>query len=370
MPTIGDLSLYFHLPFCRKKCPYCDFYVVTDPSLKTSFLKGILQELFFYSSLLENSRLVSIYLGGGTPSVFPEGCEKILQALSPFIDPSVEITCEVNPEDLSEELVSRLKQAGVNRLSIGVQSFQRPLLNVIKRPFPSVEAIEKAHKTISNLSIDLLYDIPNQTPHLLEKDLKVIEKLPIDHISIYNLTIEENTPFFLEKPQKPSEKVSLGLLHKINSTLKSYGFNRYEISSFAKNGQFSRHTTGYWTGRNYLGLGPSAHSYIDGTRWGNIRSLTPYLSTVEKGVKPVSFTEKSALQTRQPELFALHLRLLAGVDLPAFEKRFSPLKKELKNGIETLLCMQLLAKTNQRIALTEKGALFYDTVLEKLTAHQ
>ncbi len=156
MPTIGDLSLYFHLPFCRKKCPYCDFYVVTDPSLKTSFLKGILQELFFYSSLLENSRLVSIYLGGGTPSVFPEGCEKILQALSPFIDPSVEITCEVNPEDLSEELVSRLKQAGVNRLSIGVQSFQRPLLNVIKRPFPSVEAIEKAHKTISNLSIDKL----------------------------------------------------------------------------------------------------------------------------------------------------------------------------------------------------------------------
>lgn len=330
---------------------------------KEIFLEGILKEIDQKKELIHDREVVSIYFGGGTPSLYPEAAGKILETLSSFsIAKDCEISFETNPEDLKNDLLSSIKSYGINRLSIGVQSFQKSLLDAIKRPEPASDLIEKAYRFIPNLSIDLLYDLPGQTEKLLSQDLITLSKLPISHLSLYDLIIEPHTEFHKKPPKKVSEKEGLLLLNQTVKELKKQGFQRYEITAFAKNGRRSRHNLRYWTGKDYLGFGPSSHSYYEKKRSANLPNILRYHKVLMKGQNPTSFQEILSEKHRQKEQMAVSLRILSGVNIAQFTEEFGSLSKELSYSIEKLIQQKLLVQEGPFLKLTEKGLLHYDTV--------
>lgn len=325
----------------------------------------------------QDKKLVSIYFGGGTPTLF--GAKAIGDLLNvirqdAILDPSCEITIEANPESATPELLSELYQVGINRISIGAQSLDDSSLLTLGREHSAnkaVVAIENSYKAgICNISIDLMYDLPSQTLQSWERTLKQVQKLPITHLSLYNLTIEPHTVFFKNKktlnPLLPNAEESLKMLEMAVDNLETFGLKRYEISAFAKEGFHSRHNTGYWEGRPFIGLGPSAFSYWDKKRFRNVASLSKYHAALTKDESPVDFVENLPYPEDIAELLAIQLRLLKGVDLEAFATRNGQLAKEME---VTLLALQekgWLAKEGERLKLTENGLLFYDSVAEEI----
>lgn len=363
MQTTGKkISLYFHVPFCTKKCPYCHFYVLPNrlsdhKLLGDSFLLHLEKQL----PLIQNHCVTSIYFGGGTPSLFSSG--EILQRLPK--DPDCEVTIEANPEEATLELFERLLQEGFNRLSLGVQSLDDRSLQTLERTHSAKkaqQAILDAKKAgFQNISIDLMYDLPNQTAASWNYTLDQLSSLPIQHLSLYNLTIEPHTAFHKRKVSQPSSELSLQFLHSALAKLENMGLKRYEISAFAKEGFESRHNTGYWTGRPFLGFGPSAFSYWEGERFRNTANLRKYLDALKNGSEPVDFREKLPYPQNVKELFAVQIRLREGVDPSSFD-----LPPETFKSLDKLQSLRLIEKKNARIYLTESGLIFYDSVAEEL----
>lgn len=375
----NEVSLYIHVPFCTKKCPYCHFFV--QPNTQNSqeiFLSSLEKEWYLRSPLLEGKKIVSIYFGGGTPSLLPaKEIEKILNLIRSgpaLLSPSSEITLEANPENVTLASMQEFSKAGINRVSVGVQSFDDSLLKILGRTHDSgkakaaLEAIMQAGLT--NLSIDLMYELPHQTVASWEKSLLEVKNLPITHLSLYNLVFEPGTSFHkkskLLSPALPSEEESLQMLNLAVTHLESFDLKRYEISAFAKSGFQSLHNTGYWTGRPFLGLGPSAFSYWEGKRFRNIPHLKKYEEALLLNAYPEDFEEKLLFDDKQKELLAVELRLLKGVDLALFQEKTGTLSPSLESSIQNLLSKNWLNKKDSHLSLSEEGLLFYDSVASEL----
>ncbi|MCB1073419.1 MAG: radical SAM family heme chaperone HemW [Chlamydiia bacterium] len=354
-------SLYFHFPFCTRKCPYCHFYVIPNRNHEP-FLKALLKEWEMRLPQIEDKEIASLYFGGGTPTLFVEGIEAILKRTS-----APEITVETNPEDVTLPLMEKLHNLGVNRVSIGVQSLNNPLLKHLGRSHTAQKAIDAIEITrragIENITIDLMYELPYQTLETWEETVDKACSLPITHLSLYNLTFEPHTVFKKKekelRPQLPDEETATAMLNNAIIRFEKAGLKRYEISAFARNNQISVHNSGYWTGRPFLGYGPSAFSFFNGKRFRNICHMNHYIKKLNEGSFPIDFEEELPPLRSLHEKLAIGLRLTEGISLPNIPLSTQKLLQELdREG--------WLTYHADHAKLTEKGTLFYDTVAEKI----
>ncbi|MFI5344633.1 MAG: radical SAM family heme chaperone HemW, partial [Chlamydiales bacterium] len=355
------------------------FYVIPDKeSHQNRLLEALQWEWKQYLPLLQGKTLSTIYFGGGTPSLFgPERLDQLLQLIgnSPIqLSKEVEITLEANPERIKLPLMREYAKAGVNRVSMGIQTLDADLLHLLGRLHGPEEAKQAVFTVveagIDNLSIDLMYDLPKQTLQHWEQTLDQIKELPITHLSLYNLTIEPHTVFFKKQaqlnPLLPDAETSMQMYKMAIERLEAMGLMAYEISAFAKPGFFSRHNTGYWTGRPFLGLGPSAFSYWEGSRFRNVAHLNQYYEALEKGGSPIDFEEKLGVEASRRELFVIRLRLRCGVSLNEFENRYGPLEEETRDKIKQFVREGLLSFHEDQLGLTWQGMLCYDSIAAEL----
>lgn len=378
MVTTNEVSLYVHLPFCKRKCPYCHFFVLPDKRIyKDALHTGLLAEWRLRRHLLAGRRLVSLYFGGGTPSLYPlHYLQELIDIFTGEMDisPTLEITLEANPEELSPQYLQSLAKSGVNRLSLGVQSLSPRLLKILGRHHSDQQAIQAIHTAqahgIDNISIDLMYDLPTQTLDEWQETLHIASTLPITHLSLYNLTIEPHTAFYKYRDtlmkDLPHEELSQKMYESALAILPAKGLIPYEISAFAKDNKISIHNTGYWTGRPFLGLGPSAFSYFGGHRLRNKASLTHYTRCLQQGTLPIDLDDHLEEDDRKKELLILALRLAQGLSLTTFQEQYGPLSQETLRNLQELGNAGLLSKENSHIALTARGRLLYDTVATHL----
>lgn len=319
---------------------------------------------------LQDRKIVSVYFGGGTPSLF--GPERI-EALSLDLG-GIEVTLEANPEEISSELMRSYREVGINRVSIGVQSLSDPLLKTLSRTHGAQTAIDAVYHTkeagIENISIDLMYELPGQSLRAWEETLDRACELPITHLSLYNLTIEPKTVFFKRQkqlqPLLPDAETSRMMYEMAVEKFEATGLKQYEVSAFARNEKRSVHNTGYWLGRPFLGLGPSAFSYWNHQRFRNVAHLGKYLSKLKEGLSPRDFSEELDPAARRRELLAIGLRLCEGVRLSAFQKFHGILDQEVLNQLKELEQLGLVVFEEDFVRLTQRGRLFYDTVAETI----
>lgn len=373
-----EISLYFHIPFCTRKCDYCHFYVLPDQEAnKDKLLEGFKLEWQRLFPLIQSKKLKTIYFGGGTPSLFgPSRLDAVLQLVTQKLCTSeqLEITLEANPENISLDLMKDYRSAGINRVSIGIQTLDDRLLQLLGRLHKADTALRAVHQTaeagIHNISIDLMYDLPKQTLQHWETTLASVRSLPITHLSLYNLTIEPHTLFFKKqatlKQMLPDEEASLSMYLKAVEELEIQGLKRYEISAFAMPGYESKHNVGYWMARPFLGLGPSAFSYWEGSRFRNISHLNRYCQFLIEGQSPVDFHETLDPVAHLRELLTIQLRLCQGVSLSEFQETHGQLDKETYQTMQSLIAEGFLEIKANRLFLTPRGILFYDTVASEL----
>jgi len=364
-----DISLYFHIPFCTKKCPYCHFYVIPNQARHRALLRdGFALEWAMQKELLEgtDARIVSIYFGGGTPTLFEvDAIGAILEWCGP-LPADCEITIEANPEDASPALFESLRKVGINRISFGVQSLDDRSLAILERAHSAIQAkkaIESAASMgLSNISIDLMYDLPDQTESSWRYTLNQLRDLPIQHLSLYNLTIEPHTSFYKRKNSLllPKPETSLRLLSEAVATLETLGLARYEISAFAKPGYQSKHNMGYWTFRPFLGFGPSAFSYWCGERFQNVPNLHRYIGALKEKRSPVHFRETLPYPHNLREQIAVGLRLKQGCPIP------ENTPQDTKDVLNRLKQEGLLRQKEENIFLTDRGQLLYDSVATEI----
>ncbi len=374
VPT-KEISLYFHIPFCTKKCPYCHFYVVPDKQeYKDLLLHALKLEWARWSPQFNDKKIVSVYFGGGTPFLFGAKAIQTILDWIPLSSPC-EITLEANPENVTLEAMQAYKLAGINRVSMGVQSLDDSSLQILGRKHSAETAIQAILNTersgISNISIDLMYELPHQTLTSWENTLRQVGRLPITHLSLYNLTIEPHTVFFKYRqklqPHIPQQEESLQMLDRAVASLREMGLKRYEISAFAKEGFHSIHNTGYWLARPFIGFGPSAFSYWDQKRFRNIANLNKYATLLEQGKPPIDFEEKLPMPDALLELFAIALRMVKGVHLPSFLETHGQLPPSFFTALHHVEQKGWLnISPDQTVTLTPQGLLFYDSVAEEL----
>lgn len=378
-PHTDAISLYFHVPFCTHKCGYCHFYVIPNKEPhKKLYMESLEKEWLLRAPELKNKKIISIYFGGGTPSLLgAEYLHKILHWVQRDVDfdkLQTEITLEANPENVTSASMHEYAQAGVNRVSLGIQTLNDSLLKTLERTHNGEKAIQAVYDTrdagIFNITVDLMYDLPRQTLPIWQDTLSKIHELPIQHLSLYNLTIEPHTTFFKHqdqlKKQLPDPEMSLKMYEMAQEMLNNDQLNQYEISAFAKVGYQSKHNTGYWKARPFLGLGPSAYSYWEGKRFRNIANLNRYANLLKDGTFPVDFEEKLDPLASLRELFAIRIRLMEGVNLEDFTTHYGKLDQETWDNLKKLEQQGYLERDSQTIRLTKHGILFYDTVAVEL----
>lgn len=326
-------SLYIHIPFCRTKCGYCNFYSVTNLSYIQDYLKCLFKEMGAYKRNF--SRFDTVYIGGGTPSILDirqlqDIIEKIQENF--VLLPGAEITIEINPADMDISALKTLKGMGVNRLNIGIQSFDPKILTFLERRHSTAQAISAIEPArgagFDNLGIDLLYGVPGQSMESWMDTLAQVLPFRPEHLSCYQLTIEPETSLG-KRYQKgkiflPDEKLGYDFFMKTAETLEDAGYIHYEVSSFARDTTFfSRHNRKYWDHTPYLGLGPAAHSFIDNRRWWNHRSLEKYITDIKAGRSPVEETESLTMEQLRLEAIHLGLHTKKGVHIEDFARRYN-----------------------------------------------
>jgi oxygen-independent coproporphyrinogen-3 oxidase len=376
---LNEVSLYFHIPFCKRKCDYCHFYVIPEQESSKSQLQHALKlEWERWLPVLQHKQIATIYFGGGTPSLFgPERIQELLQLVRQsvsFSSLNPEITLEANPEDIEYSRMQEYVQAGINRVSIGIQSLDDSLLQLLGRLHGAKKAIESVLTTykagISNISIDLMYDLPKQTLEHWTHTLKAIRQLPVTHLSLYNLTIEPHTLFFKKQEALrswlPNEETSLAMYHQAIEQLEQMGLQQYEISAFAKPNYHAQHNIGYWTARPFLGFGPSAFSYWEEKRFRNVANLNRYCQALAQDSSPIDFEEQLDLEARRRELLVIQLRLRCGVCIKAFQEQHGSLDQTTYQKLQELLHIGFLQQVDNQLSLTHRGILFYDTVASEL----
>ena len=364
-------GIYIHIPFCKKICYYCDFYKSRDTDRKDDFLKALLQEIIRRREEGEKEIFSTVYFGGGTPSVLlPKEVEEILGALYKYYNMSdgPEITFEANPEDIDLHYAENLLKAGVNRISIGCQSFRDSDLQLMNRRHnagKAKKAIEEAATAgFGNISADLIYGIPKLTVKAWEQNLGTLLKLPVQHLSAYLLTFEKGTVFgkWLEKGKivPPPEEHVVEQYKLLVSMTREKGFVHYEISNFGREGFFSRHNLLYWKGEKYLGFGPSAHSYDRRERKWNVSDLKRYL--LQKEV--VDGREILSEADHYNDYILTSLRTLWGVDRAYLEEHFSSaMTANFLRSIAKWISSSHVKEEGGSFILTDKGILVSDTIL-------
>ncbi|MFH1103210.1 MAG: radical SAM family heme chaperone HemW [Pseudomonadota bacterium] len=376
-------GLYIHIPFCRKKCRYCDFYSITDLSLIPSFLKALATEIRLQSDM-GFPAFDSIYFGGGTPSVIsPTGIHQILEACRSKFDllADAEITLEINPKTVNKKSLLEYRQAGVTRVNIGVQSFNDHHLAFLGRlhdQHDAADAIRWArHAGYDSLGLDLIYGIPGQTIESWLSDLeRGVEFMP-DHLSCYLLTYEPGTLLHADlrekKIRKMPEKQAARLFLKTDSHLEKRGFEHYEISNFAgKKNEFapfvrSRHNQKYWNFAHYIGLGPAAHSFNGYERSWNCRSLEEYIRQLSLEKRPLAGKETLSRDQQALEAIYLGLRKREGISVESFEKMTGiPFFSTFSEAIPPLLKQKMIQVTTESCALTTDGMLFHESICQRI----
>jgi len=316
-------GLYIHVPFCRQACRYCDFFFTVSLQYQDAYVEALLSELEYRAGTLSGRVLDSLYLGGGTPSLLSgRNLDRIMEAVRTgyALAPDAEITVECNPDDLSVSYLKGLKNAGVNRLSIGIQSFHDRDLELMRRSHnakQALAALERAGRAgFRNLTVDLIYGIPGQSESEWNENLQRVRGLPVMHVSAYHLTFEPHTVFehWRKKGRlKPvDDELSERMYLLLRETLTGWGYEHYEISNFALEGGRSRHNQRYWNGEPYMGFGPSAHSYDGQTRSWNVASLKGYLKAVEDRTTPTG-SETLTPGDRYHDALIMSLRTSQGV---------------------------------------------------------
>ncbi|MDY6864028.1 MAG: radical SAM family heme chaperone HemW [Thermodesulfobacteriota bacterium] len=371
-----DIGIYIHFPFCRKKCPYCNFASYAGLNLTTSeYIKGLLKEAYHYlnQDTIKGKGIDSVYLGGGSPSLLsPFLLEDVFNYIYGrlYTNYYVEVTIEINPATISKEKLKAYRSLGINRLSIGVQSFQDPFLRILGREHTADEAkytYYLARKAgFGNIGIDLIFGLPDQKLSDWERDLKEVEKQKPDHISIYLLSIEKGTPFYKNKTIVPTDNSCVKMYNLAHDYLKACGYREYEISNFSKSGFESHHNLRYWNREDYLGLGSSAHSFLQegfGKRWWNRTHPEEYLKLLNQGKIPVSGKETIDLEDAMKETVFLKLRLKKGLSRKDFYLKFSILIDDAFPGVvEKLVSAGLLKTEDDFIFLTSKGKILSNQV--------
>lgn len=376
-----NLSIYLHFPFCKNHCSYCDFY-------KELYVQKTEQQ--FYASLIKETELASrqfgdtfkeiqtIFIGGGTPSMSNlDLFERWLETLGKYfhIPDGIEFSLEANPESINVDNLKRLKQLGVTRPTFGLQSFNPEMLNLLTRrhnPHDSQQAIYLTNALgYKTFGVDLIFGVPTQTSRMLSADIDHMLDLNPPHISFYQLTLEEGT--LLAKQVADGELAMpepelLGAMYQGGcKKLTDAGYERYEVSSFAKPGHECRHNIGYWEGRDYLGLGPSAHSFINNERFYNLPNLSEYIKAIDNNELP-RVKDESGVQERMTEAIYLGLRTQWGVSRADFAKRFGRSLDETidSNQISMLVESGHLENSDDRIKLTDHGVLVADEITKRL----
>jgi oxygen-independent coproporphyrinogen-3 oxidase len=366
-------GIYIHIPFCKQACHYCDFHFSTNTSLKRDVLEAMKMEISLQKSYLENENIQSIYFGGGTPSILntPE-LEDLLQALfkTHTISPGAEITLETNPDDLTLAKLKDFKALGINRLSIGIQSFEDKILKYLNRVHSAgtaIRSVELASEAgFQNISIDLIYAIPGLSEEVWKKNVDVALQLNPQHLSAYSLTIEEKTTFgnWMHKGKlKPvDETLAAEQQEGLIRTLAASGYRQYEISNFALPGYESRHNSSYWKGDKYLGIGPSAHSYDGVTRQHNVSNNYGYLRSIREGKVPAE-VEVLTRQEFINEYILTTLRTDQGCNLHILKHKFNyDVISELGKYLRELEHQGLVILQDDHLKLTAAGRLLADKI--------
>ena len=376
-------GLYVHVPFCTQRCSYCDFYTQTDSRLRTDYLRALRRELAERAVELDHEPLETIYFGGGTPSQLPiEALRAIFRTIRAHYDVSScrEITLEANPDDLSADYLRQLhSQLPIRRISLGVQSFDDADLRRLRRRHDSQGAIRAVGRCLeagfTDISIDLIYGLPDQTPEAWARNLDVAFRLGVSHLSAYHLTYEAGTPLHRQllsgRIHAVSEDVSVRLYRLLIERAARAGWEHYEVSNFSLPGRFARHNSAYWTGARYIGVGPSAHSYDGRARSWNVASLPAYVAGILSG-RPDREREVTDNDMRYNEYLMTRLRTMWGISLPHLRDTFGPrrLAHFLRHATPYIASGRLvrLHDPADTIRLTEEAFFVSDGIISSLFA--
>lgn len=369
-------GIYIHVPFCLRKCRYCDFYSTTQLDLINDYSAALLQEMAWVGA--DFPQADTLYFGGGTPSLLPTPIlgEIIERAASLWgLSTDAEITLEMNPAAMKPKQMQTLRDLGINRLSIGVQSFSADNLSFLGRIHSAPEAqmaVASARQAgFKNLGLDMMFGLPDQTASQWKKDLEQAIHLNPEHLSCYILSYEPETPLFAAmqsgQVRRLGEQMVADQFRLTHSLLAASGYEHYEISSFARNGCRSRHNRKYWNHSTYLGLGPAAHSYQHPMRWWNHRPLDRYLADIQQGLRPIQGKERLTKTQQLIEALYLGLRQADGIDLDGIQQRFHRRFSALFHSyVQQLIQQGRMVMDNLGCRLTLEGMLQSDHIIGQL----
>ncbi len=371
-------SIYIHIPFCQRKCIYCNFRSITDTSLVDDYIKGLIKEIVLYKDLLKTSIIETIYIGGGTPSFINEKhIAEIIDTIKEYNDLShiKEITIEVNPGTLTKEKLMTYKAIGINRLSMGFQSSNNQMLKTIGRihTFEEAKAAYYLARAVGfdNISLDLIFGLPGQSVKDFEASINEIIRLKPEHISAYSLKVEEETLLFdLIKDKAlvlPKESVDRKMYERLINRLEENEFFLYEISNFSQKGYESKHNMAYWNRQEYFGFGLAAHGFLKNRRFGNTEDFDDYFHSLSKNNRPIVNEEVVNKEDALFEEIMLGLRLKKGINFKIINQNYGiDFLKRHKNAIDFLLDEGLIIISNDHLRLTMKGMNLSNQVIAEL----
>ncbi|HMN32343.1 MAG TPA: radical SAM family heme chaperone HemW [Chitinophagaceae bacterium] len=366
-------GIYIHIPFCKKACHYCNFHFSTSANYQNEMIDSILQELFIQKDFFENEKIETIYFGGGTPSFIETyQIERILNQIQNYfsLQDSLEITLEANPDDLKKEKIQSLKKIGINRLSIGVQSFFDEDLIYMNRSHHAKQAIQSIEDIITagftNYSIDFIYGFPLLSDEKWQKNIDLLTHYQVPHLSCYAMTVEAKTAlnYLIEKKKIPpmNESQSADQFIFLMDRLAEKGYHHYEISNFSRKGYEAIHNSNYWKSKKYLGIGPSAHSYNGKQRFWNISNNAKYISSLSKNLlnqEEETLTHKDIAN----ETIMISLRTSKGISKKIIEELLKNRELEIfQTKIKNYIKSNLIFEQNEFYILTQQGKLFADRI--------
>lgn len=367
-------GIYIHIPFCLSRCIYCGFYSTTDLGWQEQYIDALIDEIHMRHDEVKglNYEFSTIYIGGGTPSTLAahEVCRILDEIAATFKCSPCETTIEVNPDDITIEYVAELKKAGVNRISMGVQTFNDSRLKFIHRRHSAREAEEAfgciRQSGIENISIDLMFGFPNETLDDWKEDIDKALSLNPEHISAYSLMYEEGTALYkmmeTSKVNQVDDDTYLEMYSLLIDTLEANGYEHYEISNFAKPGRQSIHNSSYWNDTPYIGIGAAAHSYYLHERSWNIADIRTYVSNIQHGIRPYE-SEKIDADTHYDDMITTALRTREGLDLRCLHPKY---RKYATENAQESISNGLLVIADNHLRLTRKGLFVSDMVMSDL----
>ncbi len=375
------LGIYVHVPFCKSKCGYCDFYSLAakDSKLCDGYLSAVCAHIRETGPLAPDHQVDTIYIGGGTPSHFgAEGLATILAAIRKSFDvaSNAEITVECNPESVTDELMKRLRAEGVNRISLGIQCDRNDILKAIGRPHTyeqAMGAFQRMRKLgFSNISVDLMYGLPGQNLKNWMETVQNVLRLKPDHVSCYGLKLEEGTPMYEQRSRLklPDDDAQADMYLLAVELLSQHGYRQYEISNFAKPGFSSRHNLKYWTGGEYIGFGPDASSDFAGKRYSVVRNLSGYIRGIQHSGHILRELTEIPVRERAGEYLMLRLRTSGGIQREEYESRYLLSFDPLETILITARANGQAQQEHGRWRLTPKGMLLSNTILTDLLIAQ